>query len=166
MQSTEMFMSKDEINDKVVLGNLETTKHIHMVRELLHGMISELDDRARKHDQSKLESPEAEILAEHTPDLAKTTYGTPEYDELLKKVQPALDHHYANNRHHPEHWPDGINDMTLLDLVEMLCDWKAATTRNKNGNIRKSIEHNKERFEMSDQLTQIFENTVREHFTD
>ena len=49
------------------------------------------------------------------------------------KFKPAIDHHYANNRHHPEHWPNGINDMTLMDLIEMLADWKAATARNKNG---------------------------------
>ena len=54
--------------------------------------------------------------------------------------------------------------MTLIDLIEMLCDWKAATVRNKNGNIRKSIEHNADRFKMSPQLKQIFENTVREMF--
>jgi hypothetical protein len=159
-------MSKETNNDKTVVGKLETIKHIHMVRELLHKMILELDERARKHDQSKLENPEAETFGEYTPLLAETEYGTKEYDELLEKVKPALEHHYANNRHHPEHWPNGINDMTLLDLIEMLADWAAATKRNKNGNIRKSIEINAERFGMSEQLTKIFENTVREHFTD
>ena len=82
----------------------------------------------------------------------------------MERVKPAIEHHYANNRHHPEHWPNGIDDMTLLDLVEMLVDWKAATVRNKNGNIRKSVEHNSKRFNMSPQLTKIFENTVRELF--
>jgi len=127
-------------------------------------MIESLDERARNHDQSKLESPEQEIFGETFEELGKTEYGTPEYDKLLERVKPAIDHHYANNRHHPEHWPDGINNMTLIDLIEMLCDWKAATKRNKNGNIRTSIEKNATRFQMSDQLKQIFENTVREEF--
>lgn len=153
-------------SDKTVIGKLETIKHIHAVRALLSAMIEELDNRARNHDQSKLESPEKEIFGEHTPELAKTEYNSPEYKALLEKVKPAIDHHYANNRHHPEHWPKGINDMTLIDLVEMLCDWKAATQRNKNGNIRTSIDKNKDRFNMSEQLVQIFHNTVREMFKD
>ena len=151
-------------NDKTILGKMETLKHIQSVRSYLYLMIEELDNRARNHDQSKLESPEAEIFGEYTPELAKTKYGTPEYEALLAKVKPATDNHYAKNRHHPQHWPNGVSDMTLLDLCEMLCDWKAATARNKDGNIRTSIDHNEKRFNMSPQLAQIFHNTVREMF--
>lgn len=151
-------------NDKTIQGKLDTIRHIQRVRELLTSMILELDRRAQLHDQSKLESPEAEIFGEYGPELGKVVYNSPEYIALLEKVKPATDHHYANNRHHPQHWPNGINDMTLLDLVEMLIDWKASTERVKNGNIRKSIETNISRFNMSEQLGQIFHNTVREHF--
>jgi hypothetical protein len=152
------------MNDNVVKSNMDTMKHIHSVRQLLYTMIQELDNRARNHDNSKLESPEQEIFGENYEALAKTEYGSPEYAELLGKVKVAIDHHYANNRHHPEHWPNGVDDMTLIDLLEMLADWKAATSRNKNGNIRKSVEHNAERFNFSEQLKKIFENTVRELF--
>ena len=151
-------------NDKTVQGMMEAMKHIHRVRELLFQMIRELDDRARHHDLSKLESPEKEIFGEYTPELSKVEYGSPEYKALLEKVKPAIEHHYANNRHHTEFHKHGINDMTLIDLVEMLVDWKAATERLKNGNIRKSIEINAERYGISEQLTKIFENTVREYF--
>lgn len=153
-------------NDKTIIGKLETIKHIHKVREYLYLMIEELDQRARLHDLSKLESPEAEIFGEFTPELAKTEYGSKEYLELLEKVKPAIEHHYAKNRHHPENHANGINDMTLIDLVEMLSDWKAATERNKNGNIKKSIEHNTGRYGMSEQLAKIMQNTVREMFKD
>lgn len=157
-------MSTD--SDKTILGKLEAVKHIHSVRSYLYQMIEELDKRARDHDASKLDSPEAEIFGEYTPELAKTKYGSPEYNTLLEKVKPATDNHYAKNRHHPQHWPNGIDDMTLIDLLEMLCDWKAATARNKDGNIRTSIEHNTTRFNMSPQLAKIFQNTVRESFKD
>lgn len=153
-------------NDRTILGKMETLKHIHRVRHFLWLMIEELDRRAREHDQSKLESPEAEVFGEHTPELGKTAYGSPEYAALLVKVKPATDHHYARNRHHPEHWPNGVEDMTLLDVVEMLCDWKAATERNLNGNIRTSIEHNTARYGLSPQLAAIMQNTVRELFTE
>lgn len=157
-------MSTD--NDKTILGKMETIKHIHRVRHFLCLMIVELDRRAREHDQSKLESPEAEIFGEYTPELAKCEYMSPEYKVTMEHVRPAVENHYAKNRHHPEHWPNGLNDMTLCDLLEMLCDWKAATERNKNGNIRTSIEKNTTRYGMSEQLAQIMQNTVREMFTE
>jgi uncharacterized LabA/DUF88 family protein len=51
--------------------------------------------------------------------------------------------------------------MNLVDLIEMICDWKAATERTKDGNIYKSIEINSERFKMSEQLKNIFNNTLK-----
>lgn len=53
-----------------------------------------------------------------------------------------------------------MNDMNLLDVVEMLCDWKAASERHNDGNIRKSITINANRFNMSPQLVKILENTA------
>ena len=52
--------------------------------------------------------------------------------------------------------------MTLFDVIEMFMDWKAATERMDTGDIYKSIEFNKGRFAMSDQLCKIFENTAIE----
>lgn len=151
-------------SDKTILGKLDTIKHIHRVRELLHLMILRLDERAKNHDWSKLESPQAEIFGEYGGDLAKTVYGSEEYQKLLEKVKPAIEDHYSKERHHPQHHKDGVNDMTLLDMIEMLADWKASSERMNSGNIRKSIEHNKTRFGISDQLARIFENTVKEEF--
>lgn len=51
--------------------------------------------------------------------------------------------------------------MDLLDIVEMLCDWKAATERHNDGDIMKSLEINKNRFNIDDQLFAILENTVK-----
>jgi len=75
-------------------------------------------------------------------------------------MQVALDHHYENNRHHPDHFKNGIQDMNLVDLIEMICDWKAATLRHNNGNIFKSIEISQERFKFSDEIKQILLNTA------
>ena len=139
-------------------------KHINVVRDNLWRLIQELDLRGQHHDASKLQSPEREVYAEQAKQLVATEYGGSEYQELLKLVQPAIDHHYANNRHHPEHWPDGIEDMDLVDIMEMLADWAAASKCNKNGNIHKSIEMNTERFKMTPQLAKILENTVNRYF--
>jgi len=79
----------------------------------------------------------------------------------LAELKPALDHHYSHNSHHPEHYENGIDDFTLADLVEMFFDWKAASERHNDGDVLKSIEINKQRFGLSEQLCKIFENTER-----
>jgi hypothetical protein len=52
--------------------------------------------------------------------------------------------------------------MTLLDLIEMVADWRAASERYREGSIADSLTHNKERFGLSDQLASILANTVKE----
>lgn len=140
---------------------LETIKHIENVRSYIRIFTDALTSRGIRHDASKLENPEVESFTKCTPKLAKLTYGTPEYNESLKELNTALQHHYACNRHHPEHFNRGINDMTLVDVVEMLCDWKAASMRQHDGNLLKSIEINAQRFGYDDQLKQIFINTAK-----
>ena len=140
---------------------VETQKHIEAVRKYIRFMIDKIDMRGVKHDASKLESPEVEVFAEYTPKLNTTAFGSDEYYANLENMKSALDHHYASNRHHPEHFVNGINDMTLVDILEMFCDWKASTLRHNDGNLLKSIETNAERFHMDGQLRQILINTAR-----
>ena len=140
---------------------VETQKHIEAVRKYIRFMIDKIDMRGVKHDASKLESPEVEVFAEYTPKLNSTIFGSEEYYQNLEGMKSALDHHYASNRHHPEHFVNGINDMTLVDILEMFCDWKASTLRHNDGNLLKSIETNAERFHMDGQLRQILLNTAR-----
>ena len=54
----------------------------------------------------------------------------------------------------------GLFGFDLLDLVEMLCDWKAASLRHADGDIQKSIEHNVGRFSLDPQIASILRNTV------
>jgi hypothetical protein len=114
------------------------------------------------HDFSKRESPEKETFDEVMPKLKALTYGSDEYRATLREMKAGIDHHYAHNSHHPEHWPLGVSDMSLLDIVEMFCDWKAASERHADGNFADSLEINKQRFAISDQLARIFENTREE----
>lgn len=140
----------------------ETIAHISRVQNLLSECITNLTDRAVAHDQSKLESPEKEAFDLLTPKLKKLTYGSEEYRATLREMKPALEHHYANNSHHPEHYPNGIEGMSLFDIIEMLVDWKAASERHADGSMAKSLEHNRARFNISDQLYNILCNTARE----
>jgi hypothetical protein len=167
----------------------DTIEHINQVREFMAAAVNELLKRSFEHDESKLESPELEIFTEFTPKIQNSTYGSDEYKSFLKEMNVALEHHYANNSHHPEHYkkhvcngcfkeykeiPDhcdvcgysqfqaeaDISQMNLFDIIEMVCDWKAAVMRHKDGDIYKSLDISKDRFKISDQLHSILKNTV------
>jgi hypothetical protein len=139
---------------------ITTRKHIETVQRLVDELVCCLVDKVRLHDQSKLSPPELETFEIYTKKLKGLTYGSKEYRQCLREMKPALDHHYKYNRHHPEHFATGIHGMDLLDIIEMFCDWYAATKRHADGDIRKSIELNKKRFGYGDTLENVFKNTV------
>ncbi len=138
----------------------DTNKHIKTVRLLLRGFAESLLARGTLHDASKLEEPEKSLFDEFTPKLSSVEYGSDEYKEYLGEMGKALDHHYENNNHHPEHFENKIYGMNLWDVIEMFCDWKAASMRHSDGDIRKSLEINRKRFNIEDQLYNIFMNTL------
>ena len=174
-------------------SRIDTQQHINRVAALLEEVAARLRGRGLAHDASKLVSPEREVFDAVTPRLRGLTYGSPEYKASLADLGPALEHHYAHNRHHPEHntpteciicfadvstFVDGmcphcgngatgsprhtLRGMTLIDVVEMLCDWKAATERHADGSIEKSLAHNKGRFHIGDEMHAALVNTARE----
>jgi hypothetical protein len=155
-------------------GNILTYQHVRTVNKIMLEVACLFLKRAGDHDDSKLESPEAETFTKYGPKLRAMTYDpnnpSSEYEECRAKMGDALKHHYENNRHHPEYHDerdedgevmvDGINNMNLLDLLEMLCDWMAATMRHEDGDINESIKMNTERFGLSPQLARILSNSV------
>lgn len=156
----------------------DTYAHIGRVRQYLTSVIRNLLDRADLHDASKLVEPELSAFNEATPKLATLTYGSDEYKQSLADLGSALEHHYQRNSHHPEHYEEGIKGMSLLDLVEMLVDWKAASERMRKptpaapgrpeapqydrADFLGSIALNQERFGYGDEVRAILENTARE----
>ncbi len=170
----------------------ETLAHIKRVQDLLLDCIEDIAERAKIHDASKLFPPEKALFDTVPFRLKGVTYGSPEYKACLADLKPALDHHYANNRHHPEFhvrkvciicfktFPKNyaaqcdectngtfteefsVDGMNLIDVLEMLMDWKAASERHADGCIFRSIKVNTERFKLSPQLVSILTNTARE----
>ena len=142
-------------------AKFKTMRHIETVRNFLGAFIIDLIHRQSQHDQTKLRSPEMEILEEYTPRLRSLTYASEEYKKCMKEMEVGVLHHYRNNSHHPEYYPDGIKGMNLLDLVEMLADWKAAGLRHHDGDLLKSIEINQAKYGFSDELKAILINTAK-----
>ena len=138
----------------------DTLEHIDEVRTRLSEVIADLELRSVRHDASKLEPPEKEIFDEYTPKLSGSTYGSDEYKEFLVGMGEGLRHHYEANDHHPEHFENGIHDMDLVQLIEMLADWKAATLRHADGDLDRSIRQNAERFGYGASMITLLHNTA------
>jgi len=137
----------------------QVKEHKALVKTYIYEIIEALKERAETHDDSKLENPEIDLFASITHKLNGTTYGSKEYSEGLKALGPALAHHYSVNSHHPESFKTGILEMDIVEIIEMLCDWQAAVKRHKDGSILKSLDINRKRFNISDDLFFILVNT-------
>lgn len=140
----------------------ETKDHILLVQFYLEDAAKELQERGIVHDLSKLQEPEKSAFDKVSGTIKDLEFGSEEYHNFIKEnLKPALEHHYANNSHHPQHYSNGINGMNLFDIMEMFFDWKAAGERTKDGNIYKSIGINAGRFKIDKQLEQILFNTAK-----
>lgn len=140
----------------------DTLEHIKRVQYWLSGAIQNLSDRYRVHDKSKLSKPEKEAWDFATPKLKDFKYGSDGYRETLRIIKPAVQHHYKVNDHHPEYYENDIDGMSLMALMEMLADWKAASERSPGGNLADSLKHNQKRWGYTDQLANILYNTAKE----
>lgn len=140
----------------------DTRDHIAKVQAHMLDAVLNLRLRSTMHDASKLKEPELSGYAGLSDAVKGLAYGTPEYRAALAPYKEIIQHHHHHNAHHPEAWPDGINDMSLFDILEMLMDWKAASERNPNADFAESLRISCERFGIGDQLASILKNTVSE----
>jgi len=138
----------------------DTEQHIARVRKRIFEFTDEMVARAYRHDLSKYVEPEKSAIDRVRPQLKQLEFGTPEYKELKRAFS---DHHYKINDHHLEYFENGIEGMGLLQIVEMLCDWKAATeTHGPDDNIYNSIDIICKQHEINDTLKNIFVNTAKQ----
>jgi hypothetical protein len=138
-------------------------KHITRVNYYLLEIQKRLFERGQDHDKSKLDKEELPLFEKYAPLLKTCKYGSEEYKQFLSELKPALNHHYAKNRHHPEFFKrwncngchknyygtrpnrcdvcgysqmqeeSDISQMNLVDLCEMFCDWIAAGEQHSDG---------------------------------
>jgi hypothetical protein len=137
----------------------DVKEHIRKVAYWLDDVAHRLQGRAKHHDASKLQPPEKKCFDVYTPKLKELTFGTQEYKDALAAMGEGLAHHYKANRHHPEHFKDGINGMTLVDVVEMVCDWMAACEAK---GVQVDLDAACARFGIEPQLRRIINNTLQD----
>lgn len=157
----DFLLSSVQTSENEFLRDLRT--HKELVGFYIALMITDLNKRKKEHDDSKGQEPEKSGFEKIFHLLKGLVYGSPEYKQNLKDNKPTIEHHQKGNRHHPEYFENGIEGMTLVDLIEMLADWKASTYRQAGGDIGKSLEINRERFKINPQLERILMNTIEQY---
>lgn len=138
--------------------------HISRVRKRLNVFVQLLIRRAANHDKSKLEEPELSWWKEMDKE-PRYAYGTPEYEDKMKRWKKLFDHHYKHNRHHPEHFKFGISDMTLVDLIELIVDWIGYKDIVTVADAIKVCEQQMIRYKFPEELRSIFTNTLIRYFS-
>ena len=129
-------------------------RHCLNVKQALGKIISNLQNRAEMHDYSKLEDDEFDAVI-HYQKLDGLKYGSDAYKAKMNEIRQFTGEgwhlHCQRNSHHPEHHQH-IDDMNLLDIIEMVCDWKAANaTYNTSGqSFRDSAAACMERYDFND----------------
>lgn len=125
---------------------LKMLRHKVLVHKQFHKLISKLQERAIVHDVSKFQEDEFDGFVEADSAGLYHKYGTEEYKKLIAENK-GIKLHYERNTHHPEHFiSGGINDMSFLDIVEMVLDWKAAC-ETYGTDFKESIEFSLKRFQ-------------------
>jgi len=153
----EFFKKRTQLHHDLVYRNM-----MHFAIDKKGSFNSAIEERAGIHDVSKFEKPEMPGFIwltayywlqkknpnfEYTKDDDKQIQYVYEYmasigsdielDKLTSQLKSqfsiSFEHHYANNRHHPEYHAN-LLDMTDLDLIEMVCDWTAMSQELKQDN--------------------------------
>lgn len=126
--------------------------HSNKVSYLLRKIAFEIELRANSHDTSKLEIDEfigfcqLDLNRNHQ----KEEYGSKSYEDGIKNITVKL--HQSRNTHHPEYYPNGVKDMSLIDIIEMLCDWEVARQqRDTQENIDKTWDMRQSKFKLLDE---------------
>lgn len=143
----------------------DTLEHIKNIRDVFTVLvIPEIQKRLFNHDLSKLSSPEKETYDKYIPELKKVKYGSEGYKEVKNKMyEEGLKHHFESNRHHPEHFKNGVDDMDLFDIIEMFSDWFAASLKSDTPFIE-GLDTNIKNNKINPQLAKIFKNTYNTYF--
>ena len=134
-------------------------KHKDLIKNILYNFSFKLKERADNHDNSKYSNEEKDVF-ENVDNIKREDFDSYEqYFSYTKPlIQKALDHHYANNRHHPEHFKNGVEDMNLLDILEMVADWESSASCR---NTILDTDYSFKRFNIEPQLQKIILNTLK-----
>ena len=138
-------------------------KHKKSVKRRLLYIADKIRERAEAHDNSKLNYPELGWLVAMDKE-GRAPYGSEEYFEKQKRWECFFKHHYSENTHHPDHYDEGTKGMSVVDIVEMMCDVISYLDEIPQEKVFEVISEQAERFGFSSELKAILTNTLLLYF--
>jgi hypothetical protein len=117
-------------NNVIEIGTQLSQKLMQIGHEKLS---LKLLERIYNHDNTKFSNREFYGLADNVHD--KRSLKNVNEDQIAKEEKMKfIKFHWFSNKHHPEYYSD-VNDMKLLDILEMCCDWYARSKEFDNDPI-------------------------------
>lgn len=123
-------------------------QHRGQVAYLLRELARQFEARADLHDLSKFKLDEFSEFVDINRIAREHAFGSKEYNDSLSGNK-AIALHFSRNRHHPEYHEGGVNQMNLVDFIEMVCDWIAASRTYGTTKWEDVITEQKRRFDLS-----------------
>ncbi len=122
-------------------------QHRDYVRSAMLSVQHDLERRALVHDISKLSVDEFDGFTRINRAAREHPYGSDEYRAGLRQEKPTIDLHYSRNTHHPECHKPASGTMGFLDIIEMVCDWRAAyLAYGSQGSWAENMQRQRDRF--------------------
>ena len=148
------------MDERELYYEMDTRTHQQLVAALLLDVAQRFIERAINHDASKFSDAEKPFYVDPVYELntQEVPYGSDKYIELTKMMGDGWKHHASVNDHHPEYWGD-MSKANLFAIIEMLCDWVAASMRRGN-NPNVPLDRTVIKYELGDMLAKIMQNTL------
>ena len=148
--------------------NYRKSTHMHKVHvdSLMRDVASEIRRRGKSHDTSKFSGIEASLGEMYYEDYNKINVLNPKETDVNtyeKKMAAAHIEHFKRNDHHIEHFENGLSDMNLIQLTELVCDILAHMMEkgySKHDCVDKIGSILKSRYDAPDELVSIVAHTV------
>lgn len=142
-------MAEDTIlHKKIVLDNcLLMAEYLMRHNKIELGI--QLLKRGCDHDNSKFDKDEFKKLSQILKAESKDSF-TDAKNKLTPDECKAIKYHWDHNRHHPEFFENPSDEMTELDILEMVCDWFARSLQYKTDFIPFIKERQENRFHFSE----------------
>ena len=147
-------ITKEEYRDRVLSHKLSVKIGVQRI-------IDNLYHRGESHDDDKLDGDILDSFYNVSNRFENVKFGSVEYEQNLEFLKPVLDKHYETNDHHPQHNKDGISGMNFMSMLEMLVDWKSASSAYGDNTFEESMQINKKRFGIDEQLYEVMRNTAK-----
>lgn len=114
------------MNSDIIAFNKDQVQHVQILQKLVLQFVNDIMKESIEHDTSKWGDVEYTTFVNSRKDLNNSKNGTDaNYQKNL--TSEAIQHHYKNNKHHPEYWKDKENSMPVEEIIIMFFDWASRT---------------------------------------